>query len=82
MSVRGDMSLVGLRPEMPFLVKGYTEVQARRLRVNPRITGVWQLSADRHGMEIDARWRPRAAEIVGRSVCSSFPTEAEQGSAS
>lgn len=50
--LRGDMSLVGPRPEMPFLVEGYTEVQARRLTVKPGITGVWQLSADRHGMEI------------------------------
>lgn len=50
--LKGEMSLVGPRPEMPFLVEGYTEVQSRRLTVKPGITGVWQLSADRHGMEI------------------------------
>lgn len=43
----GDMSLVGPRPEMPFIVKSYTEQHRRRLQVVPGITGLWQLSADR-----------------------------------
>ena len=43
----GNMSLVGPRPEMPFIVAQYTAVQRQRLRVKPAITGVWQLSADR-----------------------------------
>lgn len=43
----GDMSLVGPRPEMPFVVAGYTAGQCRRLEVVPGITGLWQLSADR-----------------------------------
>ena len=50
--LRGEMSLVGPRPEMPFLVEKYSKVQARRLKVKPGVTGVWQLSPDRHGMEI------------------------------
>ncbi len=45
--LRGDMSLVGPRPEMPFIVAGYTEEQRERLRVRPGITGVWQISAVR-----------------------------------
>jgi exopolysaccharide biosynthesis polyprenyl glycosylphosphotransferase len=45
--VRGDMSLVGPRPEMPFIVQQYTAVHRLRLRVVPGITGLWQLSADR-----------------------------------
>ncbi|MFC1660013.1 sugar transferase [Gemmatimonadota bacterium] len=48
----GHMSLVGPRPEMPFLVDDYSELERRRLSVRPGITGVWQMSADRHGMEI------------------------------
>jgi exopolysaccharide biosynthesis polyprenyl glycosylphosphotransferase len=44
----GDMSLVGPRPEMPFIVNSYTEQHRRRLQVVPGITGLWQLSADRH----------------------------------
>lgn len=39
----GDMSLVGPRPEMPFIVAGYEEWQRRRLDVLPGITGLWQV---------------------------------------
>lgn len=45
--VRGNMSLVGPRPEMPFIVEQYTNLHRERLAVKPGITGVWQLSADR-----------------------------------
>jgi lipopolysaccharide/colanic/teichoic acid biosynthesis glycosyltransferase len=44
---RGEMSLVGPRPEMPFIVEGYSEEQRQRLQVTPGLTGLWQLSADR-----------------------------------
>lgn len=43
----GNMSLVGPRPEMPFIVRCYNSRQRQRLRVIPGITGLWQLSADR-----------------------------------
>ena len=43
----GNMSLVGPRPEMPFLVEEYNELQRERLNVKPGITGLWQISADR-----------------------------------
>ena len=39
----GNMSLVGPRPEMPFIVKTYTPWQKRRLEVKPGITGLWQI---------------------------------------
>jgi exopolysaccharide biosynthesis polyprenyl glycosylphosphotransferase len=45
--IRGPMSLVGPRPEMPFIVDQYTEIQRERLKVKPGITGLWQISADR-----------------------------------
>jgi exopolysaccharide biosynthesis polyprenyl glycosylphosphotransferase len=41
--LRGDMSLVGPRPEMPFIVETYDEWQRRRLSVKPGITGLWQI---------------------------------------
>jgi lipopolysaccharide/colanic/teichoic acid biosynthesis glycosyltransferase len=41
--LRGEMSLVGPRPEMPFIVEGYDEWQRRRLSVKPGITGLWQI---------------------------------------
>ncbi|HKW67410.1 MAG TPA: exopolysaccharide biosynthesis polyprenyl glycosylphosphotransferase [Terriglobales bacterium] len=45
--LQGEMSLVGPRPEMPFLVEGYSPRHRQRLQVLPGITGLWQLSADR-----------------------------------
>ncbi len=45
--LKGDMSLVGPRPEMPFIVEKYNELQRQRLNVKPGITGLWQISSDR-----------------------------------
>jgi exopolysaccharide biosynthesis polyprenyl glycosylphosphotransferase len=39
----GHMSMVGPRPEMPFLVEQYEEWQRRRLDVKPGVTGLWQV---------------------------------------
>ncbi len=41
--LNGSMSLVGPRPEMPFIVDGYQDWQRRRLSVKPGITGLWQI---------------------------------------
>jgi exopolysaccharide biosynthesis polyprenyl glycosylphosphotransferase len=43
----GSMSLVGPRPEMPFIVDQYNETHRQRLQVKPGLTGLWQLSGDR-----------------------------------
>jgi lipopolysaccharide/colanic/teichoic acid biosynthesis glycosyltransferase len=43
----GQMSLVGPRPEMPFLVERHIRQHRPRLQVTPGITGLWQLSTDR-----------------------------------
>jgi len=43
----GNMSLVGPRPEMPFIVDQYGEKERQRLQVKPGLTGLWQLSGDR-----------------------------------
>lgn len=45
--LRGDMSLVGPRPEMPFIVDCYGTRERQRLQIMPGITGLWQISADR-----------------------------------
>lgn len=42
--IRGEMSMVGPRPEMPFIVEQYEPWQRTRLSVTPGITGVWQIS--------------------------------------
>ena len=41
--LKGDMSIVGPRPEMPFIVENYSSWQKRRLSVKPGITGLWQI---------------------------------------
>lgn len=41
---RGDMTLIGPRPEMPFVVRGYENWQHMRHLVTPGLTGLWQTS--------------------------------------
>ena len=43
--VRGDMSLVGPRPPIPYEVEVYEERHLRRLSVMPGLTGLWQATA-------------------------------------
>jgi exopolysaccharide biosynthesis polyprenyl glycosylphosphotransferase len=40
----GEMSIVGPRPEMGFIVEKYGPLERERLRVKPGITGLWQIS--------------------------------------
>lgn len=42
--IRGEMSLIGPRPEQPFLVEQYEPWQHRRHVVKPGITGWWQVN--------------------------------------
>lgn len=42
--IKGDMSLVGPRPEMPFIVAKYEPWQRRRLDVPQGVTGLWQIA--------------------------------------
>ncbi|WP_423222307.1 undecaprenyl-phosphate glucose phosphotransferase [Candidatus Amarolinea aalborgensis] len=42
--LKGDMSLVGPRPELPFLVERYERWQRQRFAVPPGITGWWQIN--------------------------------------
>jgi lipopolysaccharide/colanic/teichoic acid biosynthesis glycosyltransferase len=42
--LRGEMSLVGPRPEEAALVEHYTDAQRRRLAVKPGMTGPMQIS--------------------------------------
>lgn len=41
--LRGEMSIVGPRPPLPFEVAMYEEWHRRRLEVRPGITGLWQV---------------------------------------
>ncbi len=56
--LKGEMSLVGPRPEMAFIVNQYTVLERRRLAVKPGITGLWQISSGRaapihHNLQYD-----------------------------
>ncbi len=42
--IRGDMSLVGPRPELPYLVEKYKSWQRKRFAIPPGLTGWWQVS--------------------------------------
>jgi len=54
--VRGDMSLVGPRPELPDQVRYYSAGDRRRLEVRPGITGLAQVSGRN-----DLSWTERRA---------------------
>lgn len=41
--LKGEMTLVGPRPEMQFITEKYTEPEKLRLLVTPGITGLWQV---------------------------------------
>ncbi len=69
--LKGDMTLVGPRPEMPFITEEYGPWEAARLTVPQGITGLWQLSADRqfaihHSIEYDLYY------IQNRTVLMDF----------
>jgi exopolysaccharide biosynthesis polyprenyl glycosylphosphotransferase len=42
--LRGEMSLVGPRPPIPYEIEAYAHWQYDRLEVRPGITGLWQVS--------------------------------------
>ncbi|MFH1228181.1 MAG: sugar transferase [Planctomycetota bacterium] len=41
---KGDMSIVGPRPALPYEVENYKEWHRRRLEAKPGITGLWQVN--------------------------------------
>ena len=56
--IKGEMSMVGPRPEMPFIVDNYNLIEKKRLLVKPGLTGLWQVSPYRdseinHNLEYD-----------------------------
>ena len=55
--LRGDMSLVGPRPQLPGEVEGYAGDVSRRLLTKPGITGLWQINGRSNlGWEESVRW--------------------------
>jgi len=75
----GQMSLVGPRPEMPFIVEQYTPEQRERLALKPGVTGLWQISADRafpihQHLEYDAYYAQHRSFFMDLAILlHSFP---------
>jgi lipopolysaccharide/colanic/teichoic acid biosynthesis glycosyltransferase len=84
--VRGDMSIVGPRPEMPFIVAGYERWQHVRHLVTPGITGLWQTKCRStvplyrpEATSLDIEYIRRASPffdivLIGRTVFSLIST--------
>ncbi len=59
--LKGDMSVIGPRPQIPSEVADYTPEQAQRLLVRPGLTCLWQVSGRSHldfaeWMELDRQY--------------------------
>ncbi len=63
--LRGEMSLVGPRPDVPYSVAHYEPRHRRRLLVKPGMTGLWQVSGRgdlslRQMLDLDVEYVDRA----------------------
>ena len=50
--LRGDMSLVGPRPLIPFMLEPFPEIILKRCKVLPGITGLWQVKARKKNTKV------------------------------
>lgn len=71
--LKGDMSLVGPRPEMPFIVDQYNAAAWGRLAVRPGITGLWQISRGRslpihHNLHYDLFYIERQSIFLDAAI--------------
>jgi lipopolysaccharide/colanic/teichoic acid biosynthesis glycosyltransferase len=67
--LRGDMTLVGPRPEMPFVVRQYEPWQQLRHMVTPGITGLWQVEC----RSVVPLHRPEATALDLKYIRSASP---------
>lgn len=71
--LRGDMSLVGPRPMLPWEAELLTEPYRSRFRVKPGITGLWQVSGRsrlsmRTALELDVEYVQRRSVAVDLTI--------------
>jgi lipopolysaccharide/colanic/teichoic acid biosynthesis glycosyltransferase len=65
--LRGDMSLVGPRPDVPYAVSEYAEWMRQRLEAKPGITGLWQVSG-RSRLSLQDMYRLDLAYVSSASL--------------
>ena len=51
--LKGDMSIVGPRPPLPWEVEQYDEYQRQRLLITPGLTCFWQIQPSRNSLSFD-----------------------------
>ena len=71
--LRGDMSLVGPRPVLPWEAKLFDEPHQRRFAVKPGMTGLWQVSGRsrlsmRTALELDVEYVIRRSFILDLAI--------------
>lgn len=71
--IKGEMSLVGPRPEIPQIVGNYCDYEKKRLLVLPGLTGLWQLSPYRcepihHHLEYDFQYIEERTELLDLKI--------------
>lgn len=79
--LKGDMSLVGPRPELVDIVMRYEPWQHRRHAVRPGITGLWQTSERGHRMmheatDVDLNYITNLSAIKDIRILASTPLAA------
>jgi len=65
--LKGDMSLVGPRPDVPYALADYADWMHDRLRVKPGLTGLWQVSG-RSRLSLLDMYRLDVAYVAGASL--------------
>jgi lipopolysaccharide/colanic/teichoic acid biosynthesis glycosyltransferase len=84
--LRGDMSLVGPRPMLPWEAKLLAEQYRPRFAVRPGITGLWQVSGRSRlsmlaALELDVEYVRRRGVLVDIGILTRTPLALFQGGA-
>jgi exopolysaccharide biosynthesis polyprenyl glycosylphosphotransferase len=71
--LRGEMSLVGPRPPIPYELEHYRPEHLRRLAVKPGLTGLWQISGRSHTtfeemIALDLQYIERASLLTDMQI--------------
>jgi lipopolysaccharide/colanic/teichoic acid biosynthesis glycosyltransferase len=86
--LRGEMSLVGPRPEVPYALEGYEAWQHERFSVRPGLTGLWQVSgrgdlSPREMLALDVEYaRRRSLRLYVAIVARTIPAVLQRKGAS